>query len=65
MITVNREPMTWREGMTIQDILDERNFTFRMLAVWVNDVAVPRVDFKGFKVPDQAMVQVVHMISGG
>ena len=36
-----------------------------MLAVWVNDVAVPRADFKGFKVPDQATVQVVHMISGG
>ncbi len=65
MITVNGESMAWREGMTIQDILDERNFTFRMLAVWVNDTAVPRTDFKSFKVPDQATVQVVHMISGG
>ncbi len=57
--------MTWFEGITIQDILDKKNFTFRMLAVWVNDVAVPRNDFKTFKVPDQATVQVVHMISGG
>jgi len=65
MITVNGETMTWREGMTVQDIINEKNFTFRMLAVWVNDVAVPRTDFKNFKVPSQAKVQVVHMISGG
>ena len=65
MITVNGESMAWYEGMTVQDIINEKNFTFRMLAVWIDDVAVPRTDFKSFKVPSQAKVQVVHMISGG
>ena len=36
MITVNNDPLPHRPGMTVQDILDAKNFIFRMLAVSVN-----------------------------
>jgi sulfur carrier protein len=65
MITVNNEPMEHRPGMTVQDILDARNYIFRMLAVSVNGQIVPRKDYKTTRVPDGADVQVIHMISGG
>jgi sulfur carrier protein len=65
MITVNAVPMPYRPGMTIQDILDERKYIFRMLAVSVNGQVVPRKDYKTTQVPDGADVQVIHMISGG
>ncbi len=65
MITVNGSPMAHYPGMTIQDILDARNYIFRMLAVSVNGQIVNRKDYKTTAVPDGADVQVIHMISGG
>lgn len=65
MITVNNAPMPHRPGMTVQDILDERKYIFRMLAVSVNGQVVARKDYKTTVVPDEADVQVIHMISGG
>ncbi len=65
MITVNGDRMPYRPGMTVQDILDERKYIFRMLAVSVNGQIVARKDYKTTQVPDEADVQVIHMISGG
>ncbi len=65
MITVNGEAMPHRPGMTVQDILDARNYVFRMLAVSVNGQIVARKNYKTTQVPDGADVQVIHMISGG
>ena len=65
MVTVNGEPLDHRPGMTVQDILDARNYIFRMLAVSVDGQIVARKDYKTTRVPDGADVQVIHMISGG
>ncbi len=65
MITVNGDKMEFRAGMTVQDILDAKNYIFRMLAVSVNGEIVSRKDYKTTVVPDEADVQVIHMISGG
>ncbi len=65
MVSVNGESLPHRAGMTVQDILDARNYIFRMLAVSVNVQIVPRKDYKTTQVPDGAEVQVIHMISGG
>lgn len=51
--------------MTVQDVLNERRFTFRMIGVWVNGEPVPRGDFATFLVPDGARVEAIHMVSGG
>jgi sulfur carrier protein len=65
MITVNGDKMEFRAGMTVQDILTAKNYIFRMLAVSVNGEIVARKDYKTTVVPDEADVQVIHMISGG
>ncbi len=65
MITVNSDPMPHTPGMTVQDVLDAKNFIFRMLAVSVNGQVIPRKDYKTTEIPDGAEVQVIHMISGG
>jgi sulfur carrier protein len=65
MITVNGETMEWEEGLTVQDIIERKKYTFPLLAVWINDSPVPREDFSSIKVPDGAKVQIIHMISGG
>ena len=66
MIRVNGEELCWKDGMTVQDILDAKNFTFRMISVWINDQPVAnREDYSSTPVPDESDVQVIHMISGG
>ncbi len=64
-ITVNGDRHLWREGMTVKDLLDEKRFTFRMIAVWIDDRPVERDRFDSTPIPKGAKVQVVHMISGG
>ncbi len=65
MITVNGDPLDWRPGLTIAEILKLRNFIFRMIAVQVNGEPVRRGTYDSAVVPDGADVQVIHMISGG
>lgn len=65
MITVNGTPEEWKCGMTVQDLLDRENFTFRMISVWINDNAVDKSAFSVKQIPDGAAVQVIHNISGG
>jgi sulfur carrier protein len=66
MIRVNNQyEVEWRPGMTVQDLLDELKFTFRMIAVRVNGEVVLRPDYATTLVPDGAEVQALHLISGG
>ena len=65
MITVNGEKSPWREGLTVQQLLDEKNFTFKMLAVWVDDNVVDKSRYSEAKIRDGANVQVIHNIIGG
>lgn len=65
MITVNGEQSPWREGLTVQQLLDEKNFAFKMLAVWVDDSVVDKSRYSEAKIRDGANVQVIHNISGG
>jgi sulfur carrier protein len=66
MIRVNNQyEVEWRPGMTVQDLLDELKFTFRMIAVKVNGVVVLRPDYVTTLVPDGAEVQALHLVSGG
>ena len=66
MIRVNdKYDIEWRPGMTVQDVLDALNFTFRMLVVKVNGRVVLRPDWNTTEVPDGAQMQALHLISGG
>jgi sulfur carrier protein len=65
MIRVNGEPLDYAVGITVADVLKLRNYTFRMLAVWIDGALVPRTAYASTAVPDGADVQVLHMIAGG
>ena len=65
MITVNGEQSPWREGLTVQQLLDEKNFTFKMLAVGGDDSVGDKSRYSEAKIRDGANVQVIHNISGG
>lgn len=65
MITVNGEPVEWREGMTVRDILRERKYSFPLLIVRIDGRLVERTAYDSTPVPDGSEVDVLHLMSGG
>lgn len=64
-IVVNGDPLDWRDGMTVRDVLKAKNYIFPLLIVTVDERLVPRGSYDVALVPDGADVKVVHLISGG
>jgi thiamine biosynthesis protein ThiS len=65
VIQVNGDPLDWRAGMTVRDVLVAKNFKFPLLVITIDGTLVDRKAYNGTAVPDEADVQVIHMISGG
>ncbi len=64
-ITVNGNPLPWREGMTVRDVLTDMNYTFRMLVIKIDGNLVKKADWDETKVPNGSDISVYHLISGG
>jgi len=62
---VNKETMEYEEGMTVQDILDKKKYTFRMITVVVNGKIVPKEQYSSYKINDGDNIDVIHIMSGG
>lgn len=65
MIQVNEEPLDWHEGMTVREVLTAKNYRFPLLIIHINDALVQKKDYDTATIPDQAVVKVIHLISGG
>ncbi len=66
MITVNqRDEVEWREGMTVRDLLKKLKYTYPHIIVRINGDLVRDEDFKTTTIPDEAHVQLIHLIAGG
>ena len=65
MIHVNGDPLDWIPGMTVSDVLKIKNYCFPMLVVTIGNLHVQPSEYKTTVIPDGALVQVIHLISGG
>ena len=66
MIRVNNKfDVEWREGMTVNSILEVLKFTFPMIIVSVNGRVVPRSEYGTKAIEDNDEVKVIHLIAGG
>ena len=61
----NRDEIEWREGMTVQNLLDEMGFSYILITVTVDDRLVPEEDYDHFIIHDGADVGVFHLAHGG
>jgi len=64
-ITVNTQSVSWEENMTIDRILQVMHYTFRMLVVKVDGRLIKKNEYATTVVPHGAVVEVIHLISGG
>ncbi|HNV95530.1 MAG TPA: sulfur carrier protein ThiS [Bacteroidales bacterium] len=54
-----------RESLTINELLDYKRFTFKMIVVKVNGKPIHKNDYATTYLNDGDNVQVIHLISGG
>ncbi len=53
------------DTLTINELLQYKNFTFRLLVIKINDKLVRREDYDVATVRDGDNVVVMHLVSGG
>ncbi|HQP39780.1 MAG TPA: sulfur carrier protein ThiS [Polyangiaceae bacterium] len=64
-LTVNGDPHPWREGLTVQALLVEKNYTFPLRVIFVNKQLVKKENIPTTVLHDGDQVEVVHLIGGG
>jgi thiamine biosynthesis protein ThiS len=60
----NNEELSGDE-MNVQQLLNVKKFTFKMLVIKVNEVLVKKEDYEKIIIKDGDKVDVLHLISGG
>jgi thiamine biosynthesis protein ThiS len=60
----NKEELSGDE-MNVQQLLNVKKFTFKMLVIKVNEVLVKKEDYEKIIIKDGDKVDVLHLISGG
>ena len=64
-ITVNKRTVDYVKDETVKDLLKRLKYTFPLVIVKINKDHVPRSKYSEVKIPENADIQVIHMISGG
>lgn len=65
MIKVNTHNHPWHAGLTVQGLLDEKQFIFRHIIVRVNGAYIPEEQYPTHLIQDEDDVQVLHLMAGG
>ena len=61
----NRKEQIEKDSITIRELLDYKNFTFKMLVVKINGNLIKKGQYEDAKVKDNDNVTVLHLVSGG
>ena len=65
MILVNGDKFPWFEGITVRDVIREKNYIFPLLVVRINGELIRRTEYDSATIPDSASLDIIHLISGG
>ena len=65
MIRVNGKKVSWREGLTVADLLKVLSDSDHYVVVRINDKHVSRPFFEKTLIPDNSDVFLIPMIVGG
>jgi sulfur carrier protein len=65
VITVKDRQREWREGLTVQELLEEVGFAGRLVYIRVNGRRVGPPQWSAFEIPDEATVEILPVVLGG
>ena len=65
-ITLNNRPESFNpDELTISELLEIKNYTFKMLVIKVNSKLVKKDAYDIFEIKEGDDVTVLHLVSGG
>jgi thiazole synthase/sulfur carrier protein len=64
-IVVNQKRWDWVEGETVAQLLVRVKYTYPLVAVKIDGRLVPKAEYEKQTIPDNSIVEVVHLMSGG
>jgi thiamine biosynthesis protein ThiS len=65
-ITLNNRPESFdKEQLSVAELLDIKNYTFKMLVIKVNGKLVKKESYPHFIIKTGDDVSVLHLVSGG
>lgn len=64
-IIVNNKKHQWKQDETVKELLKRVKYTFPLVIVKINGKIIPRKKYTEVKIPKNAKIDVIHMISGG
>jgi len=66
-ITLNNNPelLDDHRSWTVQDLMDLKNYSFKLLVVKVNGKLIPKTDYNAVTVHEGDDVMILHLMSGG
>lgn len=65
-IILNNNPESFAEDrLTVNELLEKKNFTFKMLVIKINGKLIPKDRYDNTLISNGDNVSVLHLISGG
>jgi thiamine biosynthesis protein ThiS len=64
-IVVNKQARDWVEGETVAQLLLRMKYTYPLVAVKIDGRLISKKEYKKQTIPDNCVVEVVHLMSGG
>ena len=65
-ITLNNRPESFdQDQISISQLLEHKNYTFKMLVIKVNGKLVKKDSYDNFIIKENDDVTVLHLVSGG
>jgi thiamine biosynthesis protein ThiS len=65
MIQVDDTPVTWHQGMTIADLLEQMEDTGFCSVVRLNGKLVSSPRFHETSIPDESIIRLLPLVAGG
>ncbi|WP_031513903.1 sulfur carrier protein ThiS [Desulfofalx alkaliphila] len=65
MIKVNGKDFQWEEGLTVQKMLEKKNYTFPHIVIKINGKYIPPEDYQTTIINKGDDVEAIHLITGG
>ncbi|MFZ5353118.1 MAG: sulfur carrier protein ThiS [Bacillota bacterium] len=65
MIKVNGRDFQWEEGLTVEKLLQQKNYTYPKLIVKINNVLIQPEQYASTPIRDGDDVKAIHLLAGG
>lgn len=65
MIKLNNRDCDWQEGLTVEELLKRKNYTYARIIVLINAKPIAVEDYASTIIHDGDNVEAIHLMAGG